>query len=192
MARGLNAHGVAVGVVGYDLAPEVTIVEIIEQIRHACLFMWLRTGQRMMVYGHSAGGHLAAAMVATEWHELYPKTPADLVPAAYSVSGVSLSRPVQITMARICGLTRPRLGASRRCSGRHPEEPRLRCGGWRPGIERVAPSRRHRRNLGQGQRADLLRGHRGGKRFYFDRHDARSQSAMVGRLVELAQKGQNQ
>lgn len=101
MARGLNAHGVAVGVVGYDLAPEVTIAEIIEQIRHACLFMWLRTGQRIMVYGHSAGGHLAGAMVATEWHELYPKTPEDLVPAAYSVSGVfDLTPLVQITMAQ--------------------------------------------------------------------------------------------
>src|SRR6195256_641416 len=101
MARGLNAHGVAVGVVGYDLAPEVTIAEIIDQIRHACLFMWLRTGRRMMVYGHSAGGHLAGAMVATEWHELYPKTPADLVPAAYSASGVfDLTPLVQVSMAQ--------------------------------------------------------------------------------------------
>jgi arylformamidase len=79
MARGINAHGVAVAVVGYDLCPEVTIAEIVEQIRHACLFLWLRTGQRMMVYGHSAGGHLAGALLATEWHTLYPKTPADLV-----------------------------------------------------------------------------------------------------------------
>ena len=73
---------------GYDLCPQVTIADIIEQIRHACLFLWQRTGQRMMVYGHSAGGHLAAAMVATDWHALYPKAPADLVPAAYSISGV--------------------------------------------------------------------------------------------------------
>jgi len=42
----------------------------------------------MTVYGHSAGGHLAAALLATDWRTLYPKAPADLVPAAYSVSGV--------------------------------------------------------------------------------------------------------
>jgi arylformamidase len=42
----------------------------------------------MMVYGHSAGGHLAAALVATDWRKLYPKAPADLVPAAYSISGL--------------------------------------------------------------------------------------------------------
>jgi arylformamidase len=74
--------------VGYDLCPEVTIAEIIEQIRHACLFLWLRTGQRMMIYGHSAGGHLAATMLATEWQARYPKAPPDLVPAAYSISGL--------------------------------------------------------------------------------------------------------
>ena len=100
MARGINAHGVAVAVVGYDLCPEVTIAEIIEQIRHACLFLWLRTGQRMMIYGHSAGGHLAGAMAATEWHTLYPKTPADLVPAAYSISGLfDLTPLVHTSMA---------------------------------------------------------------------------------------------
>jgi arylformamidase len=100
-ARGINAHGVAVAVVGYDLCPEVTIAEIIEQIRHACLFLWLRTGQRMMVYGHSAGGHLAGAMVATEWHTLYPKTPADLVSAAYSISGLfDLTPLVHTSMAQ--------------------------------------------------------------------------------------------
>jgi arylformamidase len=101
MARGLNAHDVTVAVVGYDLCPEVTIAEIIEQMRHACLFLWLRTGQRMMVYGHSAGGHLAATMLATEWHALYPKAPPDLVPAAYSISGLfDLTPLVGISMAQ--------------------------------------------------------------------------------------------
>ena len=88
MARGANAQGVAVAVVGYDLCPQVTIAEIIDQIRHACVFLWLRTSQPMTVFGHSAGGHLAAAMLATDWQSLYPKVPAGLVPAAYSISGV--------------------------------------------------------------------------------------------------------
>src|SRR6266851_8640405 len=84
MARGLNARGVSVAIVGYDLCPHVTIAEIIEQIRHACLFLWLRTRRRMVVYGHSAGGHLAGTMVATDWATLYPKA-ADLVPPACSI-----------------------------------------------------------------------------------------------------------
>jgi arylformamidase len=88
MARGPNERGVSVAVVGYDLCPNVTIADIIEQMRRMCAFLWQRFGRRMMVYGHSAGGHLAAALLATDWRTLYPKAPADLVPAAYSISGV--------------------------------------------------------------------------------------------------------
>jgi len=88
MARGLNACGVAVAVAGYDLCPNVTIAAIIEQMHRACGFLWQRFGRRMLVYGHSAGGHLAGAMVATDWGALYPKAPADLIPAGYSISGI--------------------------------------------------------------------------------------------------------
>ena len=88
ISAGLNARGVAVAVAGYDLCPQVTIGQIIEQIRTACLFLWRRFGQRLMVYGHSAGGHLAACMVATDWRKLDPKAPIDLVPAGYSISGL--------------------------------------------------------------------------------------------------------
>jgi arylformamidase len=88
LARGFNGRGIAVAVVGYDLCPIVTIGDIIVQIRRACIFLWQRFGQRLLVTGHSAGGHLAASMVATDWRTLYPKAPADLVPAAFALSGI--------------------------------------------------------------------------------------------------------
>ena len=88
VARGLNARGIAVAVPGYDLCPIVTIADIIEQMRRVCVFLWQRRGQRMLVYGHSAGGHLAACMVATDWPSLYPKAPADLVSTGYAISGL--------------------------------------------------------------------------------------------------------
>jgi arylformamidase len=88
MARGLNERGVAVAVMGYDLCPVVTIADIIEQARRACIFLWQRFDRRILLYGHSAGGQLAAAMVATDWNALYPKAPGDLVPAGYAISGV--------------------------------------------------------------------------------------------------------
>jgi arylformamidase len=88
MARGLNARGVAVAVADYDLCPNLTIADIIEQIRRACVFLWQRQRRRLMLYGHSAGGHLASAMVATDWQSLYPKAPPDLVPVGYAISGV--------------------------------------------------------------------------------------------------------
>ena len=105
MARGLNAHGVTVAVAGYNLCPQVSIADIIEEMRHALLFLWQRTGQRVMAFGHSAGGHLAAALLATDWHGLYPRTPPDLVPAAYSISGVfDLSPLVGVSMNQDLGL----------------------------------------------------------------------------------------
>jgi arylformamidase len=87
-AAGPNAHGVTVAMTGYDLCPTVSIATITEQMRAACLFLWRKYHQRIMVFGHSAGGHLAACMLATEWKALDASAPNDLVPAAYSISGV--------------------------------------------------------------------------------------------------------
>jgi arylformamidase len=88
MARGMNARGVTVAVSGYDLCPQVSIGDIVRQTQAACLFLWRRLNRRIMVSGHSAGGHLAACMVATDWKALDPGAPADLVPAGYAISGL--------------------------------------------------------------------------------------------------------
>jgi arylformamidase len=88
MAAGPNARGITVAVAGYDLCPNCSIADIVEQIRAACLMLWRKRRQRMFIYGHSAGGHLAACMVATDWKAFASDAPADLVPAAYAISGV--------------------------------------------------------------------------------------------------------
>jgi arylformamidase len=86
MARGMNAHGVAVAVSGYDLVPQVSIADIVAQTQAACVFLWKKYGKRIMVSGHSAGGHLAACMMTTDWTK--SGAPADLTPAAYAISGL--------------------------------------------------------------------------------------------------------
>lgn len=99
MAQGANAHGIDVAVVGYDLAPTVSIATIIEQMRAAVLKLWHTHKKRVTVYGHSAGGHLSACMVATEWTTLDPTAPNDLVPAGYAISGVfDLAPLTQVSM----------------------------------------------------------------------------------------------
>lgn len=88
MAAGPNAHGITVAVVGYDLCPQVSIATIIDQMRAACLWLWRKRRQRILVYGHSAGGHLSACMAAQDWKSHAADAPADLVPSAYAISGV--------------------------------------------------------------------------------------------------------
>jgi arylformamidase len=99
LARGLNERGVAVAVAGYDLAPQVRIADIVEQMRHACLYLWRRFGRSILVFGHSAGGHLAACMLATDWKAVAPEMSVELVPAAYSISGLfDLAPLIGVTM----------------------------------------------------------------------------------------------
>jgi arylformamidase len=86
VAAGLNARGVTVALPGYDLCPQVGIGDIVEQMRTALLFLHKRFGKRMVVAGHSAGGHLAGCMLATDWAK--HGAPADLVPAAMGISGL--------------------------------------------------------------------------------------------------------
>jgi arylformamidase len=88
MAAGPNARGITVAVAGYDLCPHCSVADIIDQMRSACLSLWRKRRQRICVYGHSAGGHLAACMVAQDWKAFASDAPADLVPAAYAISGV--------------------------------------------------------------------------------------------------------
>jgi arylformamidase len=96
-ARGLNLRGVAVAVPSYDLCPAVGIGEIVAEMRQACRFLWQRTGRRLLAVGHSAGGHLAAMLLATDWRALDPGLPADLVPAALPISGVFELEPLLAT-----------------------------------------------------------------------------------------------
>jgi arylformamidase len=86
LARGLNMHGVTVALAGYDLCPEVGIGQIVEQTERASLFLWDRFRRRILVFGHSAGGHLAAAMLATDWRK--HGAAEDLVPSAMAISGL--------------------------------------------------------------------------------------------------------
>jgi arylformamidase len=87
LARGLNAHGSSVAMPSYDLCPNVTVKQIILEMQFA-LRELAQLGQRLVVSGHSAGGHLAACMLATDWKAVEASLPSDLVIAAYAISGL--------------------------------------------------------------------------------------------------------
>ena len=162
MARGMNAHGVTVAVSGYDLCPQVSIGEIVEQTQAACLYLWKRLGKRITVSGHSAGGHLAACMVATDWKKLSPDAPADLVPAGYAISGLfdltallHLATNADFKLDRSRGA--PHLAAVLAGAAR----PRARRRGRRRRVVGVPAAEQDRcRRLARARRADPLRGDR--------------------------------
>jgi arylformamidase len=87
LARGLNAHRVSVAIPSYDLCPDVTVETIIDQMRMMSREL-ARLGRPLVISGHSAGGHLAACMLATDWPAFDAALPADLVIAAYAISGL--------------------------------------------------------------------------------------------------------
>jgi arylformamidase len=87
LAAGLNAHGVSVAIPSYDLCPQVSVDDIVAQMRNAAREL-ARLGRRLVVSGHSAGGHLAACLIATDWRSIDPALPRDLVKAAYTISGL--------------------------------------------------------------------------------------------------------
>lgn len=87
IARTFNAAGVTVALPSYSLCPAVTVGDIIDELRACVAAVWKRTGRRVVVAGHSAGGHLTAAMTATDWSAI-AGMPADAVYGGVSISGV--------------------------------------------------------------------------------------------------------
>ena len=93
VAPPLVAAGLAVVVVNYALCPTVTIDEIVRQVRAA--IAWTRhhaadfggDADRITVSGHSAGGHLTAMALATDWAGTYD-LPTDTVKAGLPISGL--------------------------------------------------------------------------------------------------------
>ncbi|MDE2046858.1 MAG: alpha/beta hydrolase [Betaproteobacteria bacterium] len=87
-------RGATVVVPNYALCPAVSIEQIVMQMvlalqwtyRHIALYGG--NPQRIVVAGHSAGGHLAAMMAACRWRAFDAALPDDLVKGAVAVSGL--------------------------------------------------------------------------------------------------------
>jgi len=85
----------------YALCPAVTIEQIVLQTVQALAWVYRNAEHyggdptRIVVAGHSAGGHLATMMLACRWREVAPDLPADLVKAALSISGLYELEPLR-------------------------------------------------------------------------------------------------
>ncbi|MEN9631574.1 MAG: hypothetical protein RJA10_4802 [Pseudomonadota bacterium] len=103
VAPSFTAAGALVVVPNYALAPAVTVEHITLQMVKAVEWVWRHAPEhggdpsRIVVAGHSAGGHLAAMMVSTRWKQVADDLPANLVQGALSVSGLFDLEPIRHT-----------------------------------------------------------------------------------------------
>lgn len=96
-------RGAAFASLNYGLAPEIRIGEMIDQVCRALIWLYREAAtynidrRRIVVAGHSAGGHLAAMALSTDWPAAAPDLPKDLLAGGCSVSGVYDLEPVRLS-----------------------------------------------------------------------------------------------
>jgi arylformamidase len=103
VAPSFTAQGVCVVVVNYDLCPAVTIPDITLQMVRALAWVHDHIGgyggnaDNITVVGHSAGGQLAALLLACRWPVFRADLPAQMVRKAVSISGLFDLEPIRRT-----------------------------------------------------------------------------------------------
>lgn len=101
VAPPLADAGAMVVNLNYALCPAVSIEHIVSQLVQALAWVWRHAAEhggdpkRIVVAGHSAGGHLATMLLATDWRAVSPDLPADLVKSALSISGLYELEPLR-------------------------------------------------------------------------------------------------
>ena len=94
IAPALADAGITVAVPNYALCPKVQVRDIVMQMVQAGAWLYRNGGHfgapygNLHVAGHSAGGHLAAMLLACLWPAYARDLPMKVVRAALSVSGV--------------------------------------------------------------------------------------------------------
>ncbi len=98
--------GIAFASINYDLAPQVRIPEMVRQTRAALAWLYRHATDygvdagRLHLSGHSAGGHLTAMALATDWSDTAafgPGLPDDLLKGGCSVSGLYDLEPIRLS-----------------------------------------------------------------------------------------------
>ncbi|WP_340116345.1 alpha/beta hydrolase [Pelagibius sp. 7325] len=103
MAPAFVERGIAFASLNYGLAPATKIGIMIDQVRRALAWLYRHAGElgvdpaRIVVAGHSAGGHLAAMAASTDWMAVAPDLSPDLLAGAVAISGVYDLEPIRLS-----------------------------------------------------------------------------------------------
>ncbi len=101
VANGFVPHGVMAVVVNYALVPSVDLDELIGQCRAAVAWVFRNIERfggdpaRLFLSGHSAGGHIVAMMLATDWQAYGRDLPRDIAKGATAISGIFDLEPMR-------------------------------------------------------------------------------------------------
>lgn len=101
LAASFTDEGTLVVVPNYDLCPNVSIERIATQLTEAVAWAWRHAAAyggdpgRIVLLGHSAGGHLTAMLSCCDWKRVGRDLPRRLVQGAMSVSGVHDLAPLR-------------------------------------------------------------------------------------------------
>jgi arylformamidase len=87
VANAFSSAGLNVAIASYSLCPAVSVLEIVDELKLCLATLWRKTAVRPLVIGHSAGGHLTAAMLASRW-DAADDLPGDLVRSGVAISGI--------------------------------------------------------------------------------------------------------
>lgn len=96
-------EGACVVIPNYTLCPATTVPGIVMEMVRAVAWTWRNISRfggdpsRISVAGHSAGGHLAAMMLACQWSRHAADLPAHTVRNALSISGLHDLDPIMRT-----------------------------------------------------------------------------------------------
>ena len=105
VARAFTPNGCATVVINYGLIPSVDMGELVHQCRAALAWTYRNAAafngdpERLFISGHSAGGHLVAMMMATDWPAFdsqLPALPANLVKGGCGISGLYDLEPIRL------------------------------------------------------------------------------------------------
>lgn len=94
LAPAFTRAGIALAVVNYRLLPQVPLEHLVRDVVSSITWLYQHAGHyganphRLYVSGHSAGGHLAAMMLACQWPRWHGALPPDVVRGALAISGL--------------------------------------------------------------------------------------------------------
>ena len=102
VAEAFRSYGITTVLIGYPLMPDHPMEQLVASCRKAIGWVdqniadYHGNPDAVYVAGHSAGGHLAAMMMATNWPQFDSVLPSNIIKGVCAISGLYNLLPVQL------------------------------------------------------------------------------------------------